>query len=97
MQIINVTIQSLSYDLMKYIVVLLLISSVLCTSPLIDAFLRGLRRQPLNEPQTVAHVDLKRYAGTWYEQARIPFYWDQGCSRTNATYSLNADGTVKVE
>lgn len=47
-------------------------------------------------PETVAHVDLKRYAGTWYEIARFPFKQQNGCYNTTATYSLNDDGTIKV-
>lgn len=45
----------------------------------------------------VAHVDLSRYAGTWYEQARLPMYFQRKCaSDTTAHYRLNADGTVAV-
>lgn len=45
----------------------------------------------------VADVDLERYAGTWYEQARLPMYFQRKCaSDTTANYRLNADGTVAV-
>lgn len=45
----------------------------------------------------VASVDLERYAGTWYEQARLPMYFQRKCaSDTTANYELNADGTVAV-
>ena len=49
------------------------------------------------EPQTVPHVDLQSYLGTWYEQAVIPFYWEKGCSQTKAVYSLNKDNTIRVD
>lgn len=45
----------------------------------------------------VARVDLERYAGTWYEQARLPMYFQRKCvADTTAHYGLNADGTVSV-
>lgn len=51
-------------------------------------------------PQTVARVDLARYAGTWFEIARFPnWFQDNGrreCRATTATYAPNADGTVGV-
>ncbi|MZR62222.1 lipocalin family protein [Alcanivorax sp. DP30] len=45
---------------------------------------------------TVKQVDLKQYAGTWYEIARLPQWFQRGCYDSTATYSLNDDGTVKV-
>jgi len=42
-------------------------------------------------------VDINKYLGLWYEQAVIPFYFEKGCTKTTATYSLNADGkSIKV-
>ena len=50
-----------------------------------------------NKPlATVDQVDLQRYAGTWYEIARLPQWFQRGCYDSTATYSLNDDGTVKV-
>lgn len=47
--------------------------------------------------QPVAEVDLARYAGTWYEQARLPMYFQRKCAAdTTARYALNADGTMAV-
>lgn len=48
-------------------------------------------------PDTVPYVDVKSYAGVWYEQSVIPFYFERGCSKTKATYSLNKDGTIRVD
>ena len=47
-------------------------------------------------PKTVAKVDLDKYIGTWYELSSIPLPFDIGCQKTTAVYSLNDDGTVKV-
>ncbi len=46
--------------------------------------------------ETVPHVDLARYAGTWYEIASYPQRFQKGCTGTTATYRLRADGTVEV-
>jgi apolipoprotein D and lipocalin family protein len=46
---------------------------------------------------TVAHVDLKRYVGKWYEIARYPNRFQKDCAGdTSATYTLRPDGTVEV-
>ena len=48
-------------------------------------------------PHTVQQVDLQRYAGLWYEQARFPMFFQRNCaSNTTAQYSLRADGKVDV-
>ncbi len=49
------------------------------------------------EPVPVAHVDLDRYVGTWYEVAKIPNRFQKKCVRsTTATYSLREDGRIDV-
>lgn len=45
----------------------------------------------------VAEVDLARYAGTWYEQAHLPMFFQRKCvADTTANYQPNPDGTVGV-
>jgi apolipoprotein D and lipocalin family protein len=46
--------------------------------------------------ETVAHVDLSRYVGTWYEIASFPQRFQRGCTATTATYTLREDGDVDV-
>lgn len=47
--------------------------------------------------QTVPNVDLKRYAGKWYEIARFPNWFQRGCdSGVTATYTLRPDGKITV-
>ena len=53
--------------------------------------------QPLLVPTTVPYVDIPSYLVTWYELARIPFYWEKGCTQAKAIYSLNADKSLKVD
>ena len=52
-----------------------------------------LRLPPL---QTVTHVELSRYLGTWYEMASFPQRFQRGCTATTATYALRADGDIDV-
>jgi apolipoprotein D and lipocalin family protein len=53
-----------------------------------------LMRAPL---QVVAPVDLKRYAGLWHEQARLPNRFEKQCTgAVTAEYNLRDDGTVEV-
>lgn len=53
-----------------------------------------LMRAPL---QVVAPVDLKRYAGLWYEQARLPNRFEKECAtEVTAEYTPQPDGTVQV-
>lgn len=46
--------------------------------------------------KTVAHVDLSRYLGTWYEIASFPQWFQKGCTATTATYALRGDGKIDV-
>ena len=45
---------------------------------------------------TVASVDLSRYAGTWYEIARLPMWFQRHCVYSKAIYSSRPDGLVGV-
>jgi len=45
---------------------------------------------------TVASVDLSRYAGTWYEIARLPMWFQRHCVDSKAVYSNRPDGAVGV-
>ncbi|RZL56827.1 MAG: lipocalin [Variovorax sp.] len=53
-----------------------------------------LMRAPL---QAVGPVDLKRYAGLWHEQARLPNRFEKKCTGpVTAEYTPLADGTLEV-
>jgi apolipoprotein D and lipocalin family protein len=54
------------------------------------------KRLHLPELRTVAHVDLSRYLGTWYEIASFPQSFQRGCTATTATYATRADGDIDV-
>ena len=47
-----------------------------------------------NVPTTVDSVDLKQYAGTWYEIGRLPMYFQRNCaSDVTANYTEKTDGS----
>ncbi|NMC39668.1 MAG: hypothetical protein GYA43_00620 [Bacteroidales bacterium] len=48
------------------------------------------------KPSVVREVDLKRYAGTWYEIARLPNTFEKGLRCITATYELREDGRITV-
>ncbi len=48
-------------------------------------------------PQTVAHVELQRYQGLWYEVAKIPNHFQDQCAAdTSAEYRVRGDGRLAV-
>ena len=50
-------------------------------------------REPL---PTAPAVDLARYAGTWYEIARLPMWFQRHCVDSKAIYTARPDGLVGV-
>lgn len=47
--------------------------------------------------ETVAKVDLAKYAGEWYEIASFPQRFQKGCHGTTATYTLTDKNYIVVE
>ncbi|MCC2597484.1 lipocalin family protein [Pusillimonas sp. MFBS29] len=63
--------------------------------PLVAIF-AGCATSNTNLP-TQAGVDLGKYVGTWYEQARLPNRFQKDCaSDVQADYKLNTDNTISV-
>jgi len=46
--------------------------------------------------ETATDVDLARYSGKWYEIARYPHSFEDGCSNVTADYTVQANGTLLV-
>lgn len=44
----------------------------------------------------VDKVDVQRYAGKWFEIARLPFKYQEGCNCTTAEYSIIDSETIRV-
>lgn len=47
-------------------------------------------------PQPAKPVELERYLGTWYEQARYEASFQKDCEGVTAEYAQKPDGTVRV-
>jgi apolipoprotein D and lipocalin family protein len=45
---------------------------------------------------TVAYVDTDQYLGRWYEIARYPNSFEEGCEGVTADYGLRDDGLISV-
>jgi len=45
---------------------------------------------------TVGKVDITKYAGTWFEIARLPNSFEKSLNCVSATYSLRKDGKIDV-
>lgn len=50
----------------------------------------------MNDLTTIPEVDLERYAGTWYEIARLPNRFENSLICVTATYTLRNDGKITV-
>ena len=46
--------------------------------------------------QSVAKIDLARYMGGWYEIARLPNRFQNGCAESHTDFSLRDDGKIRV-
>jgi apolipoprotein D and lipocalin family protein len=57
---------------------------------------RGMSSRKTGEFPTVAHVDIDRYMGKWYEIARYPVPFEKKCSATTAEYTLRPNGKITV-
>jgi len=51
--------------------------------------------EPKTTVTTVKSVDLQRYAGTWYELASYPQFFEKGCTHVKATYTAK-NGYIEV-
>jgi len=52
-------------------------------------------KAPLDS-QPMPSIELSRYMGKWYEIARLPNLFEQGCAGVTAEYALQKDGSVSV-
>lgn len=49
-----------------------------------------------NDLPTVEQVDINKYAGLWYEIARLPNSFEKGLECVTANYSLKTNGKIQV-
>ena len=58
--------------------------------------LTGCSTAPPDGITVVSPFDVNRYAGKWYEIARMDHSFERGLSEVSATYRLQPDGSVQV-
>jgi len=63
---------------------------------LILPFMIFFKSHSQTKPSVVSSVDLNRYAGTWYEIARLPNFFEKNLKCITATYTLRDDGKITV-
>lgn len=51
---------------------------------------------PEAQQAVISRFDPTQYTGTWYEIARLDNRFEKGLEQVTATYSLEADGSIKV-
>jgi apolipoprotein D and lipocalin family protein len=75
-----------------------MITNLIVVSAIALTFLAGIVAvDRKSELEVVSAVDLSRYAGRWYEIARLPNRFEKKCmDSVTATYSLRSDGKVDV-
>ncbi len=56
----------------------------------------GAPQENQKQLHVVSPFDLNKYLGTWYEIARLDHSFERNLDKVSATYSMNADGSVKV-
>jgi apolipoprotein D and lipocalin family protein len=56
----------------------------------------GTKRKVQKPLEVVPFVDLEKYAGEWFEIAKLPAFFESNCYKPKANYSLNEDGSIHV-
>ena len=74
----------------------MLLGGVVAVSALTVVCLTSCGTTVPNGATPVQPFDVERYAGKWYEIARLDFKYEKGLNNTTADYSLNDDGTIRV-
>lgn len=49
-----------------------------------------------SDVDVVTDFDKEKYLGTWYEVARMDFFWEKNLKNVQAEYRLNPDGSIAV-
>jgi apolipoprotein D and lipocalin family protein len=70
------------------------ISKIICISAVLLFSLSC--KQERSDLEVVPSVDLNRYTGQWYEIARYPHKFQEGCVGSRAEYTLRRDGKLSV-
>ncbi|MBU1012754.1 MAG: lipocalin family protein [Bacteroidetes bacterium] len=63
---------------------------------LINTIVSCQTKSAIMDTRTVQNFELEKYLGKWYEIARFPHSFEKGLVGVTATYSIRADGKIKV-
>ncbi|UUS61757.1 MULTISPECIES: lipocalin family protein [unclassified Acinetobacter] len=75
----------------------MLFKSLFAATALVTISLSMTTRAETVAPQAVDQVDIRQYAGKWYEIAHLPMYFQRKCVLDiSAHYTVNADQTMGV-
>ena len=74
------------FAITKLSLIILILGITACSSP----------SSNFKKLKTVPDVDLSKYAGDWYEIARIDHWFQKGCVNSVATYKIRSDGEIEV-
>jgi lipocalin len=69
------------------------IASVLILLTILGSCVNGQNDRTM---ETVKHVDIEKYLGTWYEIARFPHSFERNLVGVTATYGLKKNGKISV-
>jgi apolipoprotein D and lipocalin family protein len=75
---------------------LVFVTSAVLVTILFMAVKDGYADSELPPVKPVAHVDLARYMGVWYEIARVDHFFQKGCIKSTASYTMLPNGEVEV-
>ena len=67
--------------------------ALLFSAPVLLCACASTLKKPL---ATVPNVEVSRYMGKWHEIARLPMFFQRGCTQSTAEYELKPNGTVSV-
>jgi apolipoprotein D and lipocalin family protein len=71
--------------------------SLIFIAAAVHAIAQAKKQNSASELQVVPTLDLQRYAGKWYEIARLPNRFQKDCAgEVTATYMLQSDGKINV-
>ena len=71
-------------------------SLLLLTAAAAGAAIYNIWKPVKSKLPVIENFDVDRYLGTWYEIARLDFFWEKGLKNVTADYLKNEDGKIKV-
>jgi len=84
-------------DFLTVIIVLILLILIIIIFPCVRAINKMSQGCQIYNPEFITVIDLNKYQGLWYEVARLPNPFQNGCKNTTALYTLNKNGTLNIK